>query len=79
MCGPMPRVVSQTDVSLPDAKVRCGFPGVKSSEHLSIHGRRQVMKFAALLFIFTLAALATTVPADSANACARPCGNYCCG
>jgi hypothetical protein len=37
------------------------------------------MKFAALLFIFTLAALATIVPVDSANACPRPCGNYCCG
>jgi hypothetical protein len=37
------------------------------------------MKFAALLFVFTLAALTTTVPADSANACARPCGHYCCG
>jgi hypothetical protein len=38
------------------------------------------MKFTALFFIFTLVALAMTVPADSANAtCARPCGNYCCG
>lgn len=37
------------------------------------------MKFAALLLIFALAAFATAIPADSANACARPCGNYCCG
>lgn len=39
ICRPMLRVFSQIDVSLPDAKVRCGFPDVKSSEHLSIHGR----------------------------------------
>jgi len=39
MCVPMLRVVYQIVVSLPDAKVRCGFLGVKSSEHLSIHGR----------------------------------------
>jgi hypothetical protein len=36
------------------------------------------MKFAALFLIVALSSLGAAAPINSANACPRPCGSYCC-